>query len=105
MAYSENEIKKFETFLEFHVGKDHKNMSPQQKISVLQSKTKRIRLLNIVNIVGAIFFAYWFWAGITQLSNVILYIIIAVFALNIFALNLQRRQLREVLAYLEEELE
>lgn len=101
MSYTDNELKRFETFLEFHLTKDQRELPESQQIQILSKKKGRIRMLNIVNIVGALFFAYWFWAGITQLGNIFVYVIAGVFVLNMFALNVQRKQLADVLNYLE----
>ncbi len=99
MEYSDEQIKKYETFLKYHIGKDFDKMDKQQQTEALQSRDRRFNLLMIVNIIALVLFAYWFLGGVTQLPDLIFYILIVVFALNMLSVVYQKKILGEVKQY------
>lgn len=50
----------------------------------------------LLNLLAIIFFSYSWYFGITQLSNTIFTILVAVFAMNVVLIMFQRRQIREL---------
>lgn len=101
MSYSEEQIKRYETFLKYHLGKDFENLSSEEKNKLLHARNRRFNLLMIINVVALIIFSYWFLAGVTQLSDIVFYILIAVFLLNMLSVGYQKKMLGEVTEYVQ----
>jgi|SRR5699024_2081166 len=74
-----------------------------EKIEILQKKDRSQWWKLAINVIAIIFFGYSFYFGITQLSDVILYILLAVFGVNVGLIFYQKKQIRRLIEYFKEE--
>lgn len=101
MEFSDEQVKKYETFLKYHLGNDFENMDRDQKEQALQARDRRFNLLMIINIAALVLFSYWFLAEVTQLSNWVFYFLLVVFGLNMLSVVYQKKMLGEVRKYVD----
>ena len=99
MEFSEEQIKKYETFLKYHLGENFADLNEEDQQKLLKARDRRFNLLMIINVVALIFFSYWFLADVTQLSDIIFYVLLAVFLLNMLSVGYQKKMLGEVKEY------
>ncbi|MFU8859769.1 MAG: hypothetical protein ACNA8K_05035 [Cyclonatronaceae bacterium] len=100
MQYNEDQLKKIDSFLRLHVGREHNSIPGADKIAQLNRKDRKYRVMMGVNILAIIFFGYWFLAGLTELGTWVFYGLIAIFALNIVFLSYQKRRIKDAITYL-----
>ncbi len=101
MEFTDEQVKKYETFLKYHLGKNFDELDQDQKRQALNARDRRFNLLMIINIAALLFFGYWFLAEVTQLPDLVLYILLAVFVLNMLSVVYQKKMLKEVQTYVE----
>lgn len=102
MQYNDDQVKKVDSFLRLHIGREHNNIPVADKIEQLYRKDRKYRIMMGVNIVAIILFGYWFLAGLTELGAWVFYGLFAVFVLNIVFLSYQKRRIRESISYLND---
>jgi hypothetical protein len=100
MQYNEDQVKRIDSFLRLHIGKEHANLPSAEKIAHLYRKDRKYWIMMGVNILAIAFFGYSFLAEITAMSAWIFYLLMGVFVLNIIFLSYQKRRIREVIEYL-----
>lgn len=100
MQYNDDQVKKIDSFLRLHIGREHSSLPVADKIAQLYRKDRKYWIMMGVNIVAIILFGYWFLAGLTELDAWVFYGLIAVFVLNIVFLSYQKRRIREAITYL-----
>jgi hypothetical protein len=100
MQYNEDQVKKIDSFLRMHIGKEHVSIPAADKIAQLYRKDRKYWIMMGVNILAIAFFAYSFLSGVTRLDAWVFYGLIAVFVLNIVFLSYQKRRIKEAIAYL-----
>ncbi|MCH8566630.1 MAG: hypothetical protein LAT67_00145 [Balneolales bacterium] len=93
---------KLETFIQIQLGKTGEGLSLDNQIEFLKSKFKKIWLMLLLNVGVVLFFSYSFYYEITRLSTAWLNAIMIFFAVNVFFLFFQWRQLKKAIVYLEE---
>lgn len=101
MSYTEDQLKRIHTFLNYHLGEQGKQMPLDRQIESLTGRRRRFQIMMIVNVLALLFFAYWFLAGITALPNYVFYILLGIFLLNVFTVQYQKKQLQEAVDYLK----
>ena len=99
MANSEQR-ERMESTLRVYLKSDQLSLPRNEQIEQLRKKKRKQGWFLIINIIAILFFSYSFLYGITQLSNTILYILFAVFAINMVLIIYQRKQLGELIDYL-----
>lgn len=85
-----------------HVGKDFVNFGKSAQIEILEKKRSRYRIMIAVNVFALLFFTYSFIGGITQLNDVVYYVLGTVFVLNVLLIFYQRKQINITLDYLRD---
>ncbi|TVQ16059.1 MAG: hypothetical protein EA364_00710 [Balneolaceae bacterium] len=100
MQYNEDQVKKIDSFLRLHIGKEHNSIPPADKIAQLYRKDRKYWIMMGVNILAIAFFGYSFLSGVTQLGAWVFYGLITVFVLNIVFLSYQKRRIKEAITYL-----
>ena len=99
--YDQNEQKRLQSYLSIHLKKDQLELSTGDKIDVLRKRDRAKMWHIIINVVAILFFGYSFYYDITELSQTFFYIIFAVFGVNVGLILYQKRQINELIAYLE----
>lgn len=100
MHYNEDQVKKIDSFLRIHIGKEHGSIPSADKIAQLYRKDRKYWIMMGVNILAIAFFAYSFLSGVTRLDSWVFYGLITVFVLNIVFLSYQKRRIKEAITYL-----
>lgn len=88
--------------LQMHLKEEQLNASVGEKISLLKKRKRSRWIMLAVNVVAILFFGYSFYFDITQLSNTLIYILSAVFIINVVMIFRQAKQLRQLIQYLQE---
>lgn len=96
--------KEIEAVLILHLGKNYADYDTQSQVEFLEKKKKRYRIMLAVNVFALLFFTYSFVGGITQLSNVVYYVLGTVFVLNVLLIFHQRKQLNVAIEYLRKQV-
>lgn len=85
--------------------KDEQLEAPNgEKIEILKKRKRSRWWMLVINIAVILFFGYSFYFGITQLSDTFFYILLAVFVINMALIYYQTKQLKELIAYLKEQI-
>jgi FtsH-binding integral membrane protein len=100
MPFNDDQVKKIDSFLRIHIGKEHGRIPSADKIAQLYRKDRKYWVMMGVNILAIAFFAYSFLSGVTRLDPWVFYGLIAVFVLNIVFLSYQKRRIKEAIHYL-----
>lgn len=99
--YDQNQQERYQSYLNVHLKKDQLELSVADKIEALQ-KRDRAKLWHIIINIGAIlFFGYSFYYNITELSQTFFYIIFAVFGVNVGLISYQKKQIKELISFLQ----
>lgn len=86
--------------LELHIGKNFAEFTTESQIELLEKRGKRYRIMILVNLLALLFFSYSFIYKITQIADVIYYVLGVVFVLNMLLIFYQRKQLMSALEYI-----
>lgn len=89
--------------LVLHIGKNFADITTASQIEILERKRKRFWIMIGANLFALIFFSYSFLGGLTQISDVIFYILGGVFTLNMLLIFYQRNQVNHTLDWLRKE--
>ncbi len=93
-----------DTQLRIHLKNKHLNASKHEKINRLKKRKRSRWIMLAVNIAAILFFGYSFYFDITNLSETLLYILFAVFIINVILIFYQTKQLKRLIVYLEGKL-
>ena len=99
--YSKQDEERFESYRRVHLKKSDEGLSREDEIELLQKKNRNRWWLLLLNVVAIVFFGYSFASGITQLSDTLFYILIAVFIINVGLIFYQKKQLSELIEFLK----
>jgi hypothetical protein len=104
MKYSSDDEARFQTYAEVHL-RSKEDLTDSEKISALRKKlsTKWIQLF--INIAIIVVFAYMYFNGYTTFGDVFYYVLFGLFLVNIGLITLQRRQINELIEYIEYRIE
>ncbi len=97
---NEKEQERLESYLKIHLKDDQQSFSVQEKIEELEKKDRNKWIMLAVNIAAVLIFGYSFYFDITELSQTFFIIIVAVFGINVGLIFYQKKQLRELVEYL-----
>lgn len=92
---------RFQTYINIHLKKDLQSLSPEGQIEALHKKDRNKWWQLAVNIAAILFFGYSFFYDITQLSQTVFYVIFAVFGINVGLIFYQKKQIHELIDYLQ----
>lgn len=87
--------------LRIHLKNKYLDAPLDKKIDRLKKRKRSRWIMLAVNIAAILFFGYSFYFDITQLSNTLLYILFAVFIINVILIFYQTTQLKKLIRYLE----
>ncbi len=104
MPFSPDDKEKFEIYSEVHL-RSEKELPDSEKITALQKKLRYKNIHLVINIAIIVVFAFMFVAGLTTFANWFYYILFGVFALNIFLIHLQKKQINSLISYLNYKIE
>ena len=104
MSYSGRDEERLETYLSVHL-RSKKDLPDKEKIPELEKKLRNKYIQFIVNVVIILLFIYAFFNDLTTFGDWFFYLIFGVFALNILLLAVQRRQLNELIEYVNHRLD
>jgi len=100
--YSKQERDRLDAILKVHLKDEEQQSLPvDEQIPILEKKKRKQGWFLVINIIAILFFSYSFLYNITQLSNTILYILGAVFLVNVLLIFYQRKQIVELIIYLK----
>jgi hypothetical protein len=104
MSYSESDKKRFETYEKIHLKKDQQDLDATGKLAALDNRDRRLWLMLFLNVVAVFFFGYSWYAGITELNQYVLVILVVVFLANTGMIFYQKRQVSELRGYLKDQI-
>ncbi len=91
-----------QTQLRIHLKGKQLDLPVEEQLHLLKKRKRSRWWMLAVNIAAILFFGYSFYFGITQLSDTLLYILAAVFVINVILIFYQTKQLNRLIDYLEE---
>lgn len=100
MTYTDQELTRINTVLDYHVGKNRDGKSVSEQIRILEHRKRRFFFIISINILALVFFGYWFFSDMTELASWIFWVLAAVFVLNLISVNYQKRQIQQAIEYL-----
>lgn len=92
--------KRLQSYLNIHLKKDKQSIPIPDQIEELHTKDRNKWIQLGVNIAAILFFGYSFYYNITQLNETFLIIILAVFFINVGLIFYQKKQIKELINYL-----
>lgn len=92
---------KLQSHLKIHLKKDQRDLPDHKKIEALQKRDRSKWWQLGINFLAILFFGYSFYYDITQLGNTFFIIIFIVFGINVGLLFYQKKQIAELITYLE----
>jgi amino acid permease len=98
MKYSDEDIRRLESYANVHLRKKT-DLPDKQKIPALEKKRRSKLYQLLLNIVIILFFAYSYFYDITSLGDLLFYILVIVFLINVIMLIYQRKQIDELIGY------
>jgi len=98
MKYSDEDIRRLESYANVHLRKKT-DLPDKQKIPALEKKRRSKLYQLLLNIVIILFFAYSYFYDITSLGDLLFYILVVVFLINVIMLIYQRKQIDELISY------
>jgi len=98
MNYSDEDIRRLESYANVHLRKKT-DLPDKQKIPALEKKRRSKLYQLLLNIVIILFFAYSYFYDITSLGDLLFYILVIVFLINVIMLIYQRKQIDELIGY------
>ena len=99
--YDNKEQERLQSYLNIHLKKDQLDLSAEEQKEALQKRDRSKMWHIIINVVAILFFGYSFYYDITELSQTFFYIIFAVFGVNVGLIVYQKKQIKELISYLE----
>lgn len=100
-SFSEEEIRRFESYRNVHLKKEQQRLSISEQIQALEKRDRNKWYHVLINIAVIIAFGYSYYFDITQLSQTLLVILLIVFTINVVLIFYQKKQINETIAYLE----
>lgn len=104
MSYSSSEEEKFDAYLNVHL-RSKQDLPDEEKIPELEKKLRNKFIQFVVNIIIIVLFIYAFFNDLTTFGDWFFYLIFVVFAINILLLAVQRRQINELIEYINHRLD
>jgi purine-cytosine permease-like protein len=105
MSYSPDDKARFKTYLEVFLRSENDDLTDTEKIPALKKKLNSKWIQLFINVAIIILFAFMYLNGYTTFGDFFYYIIFGVFAINIALIFWQRRQITELIEFLEYRIE
>jgi uncharacterized membrane protein len=103
MDNSEADKERLELYSEVHL-RNQQDLTNSEKISVLEKKLRSKTIHLVINVTIIVIFIFMFAGGLTTFPEWFYYILFGVFALNVFLVHLQKKQIRSLLDYLKRKI-
>lgn len=100
MSYSNEDVDRFEVYEKAHLRKKA-DLPDREKITELQKKLKGKWFQFFLNIGIIVIFLYMFINDYTTFPDFFYYFVFALFVINIGLIFLQRRQIEELISYIQ----
>ena len=85
-----------------HIGKNHDKQPVSRKLEMLRLRKRRYVFITLINVLALVFFGYWFFSGMTELSSWVFYLLAAVFVLNVISVRYQKRNIESAEEFLRQ---
>lgn len=95
------EQERLETYLSVHLKKEFHSEPPSVQIEELNKRIRNKWIQLAVNVAAILFFGYSFYFDITQLSQTFMIVIVAVFGINVGLIFFQKKQIDELVDFLQ----
>jgi len=99
--YSEKKQERLNSYLNIHLKKEEMELAPADQIEALQRRDRAKWWHLAINSAAILFFGYSFYYNITELSRTFFLIIFGVFGVNVGLILYQKKQIGELIEYLE----
>ena len=96
----DKEQQRLQSYLNVHLKNEKQSLPMTDQIEELQKKDRNKWIMLAVNIAAILIFGYSFYFDITELSQTLFLIIVIVFGINVGLIFYQKKQLKELIAYL-----
>jgi len=103
MANSEADKERLELYLEVHL-RNKQDLTDSEKIPFLEKKLRSKTIHLVINIAIIVVFIFMFAGGLTTFPEWFYYILFGVFALNVFLIHIQKKQIRSLIDYLNRKI-
>lgn len=100
-AYDSREKERYQSYLKIHLKKDQLDLPIRKKIEALEHRDRTKWWHLLINLAAILFFGYSFYYDITQLGSTFLYIIMGVFIVNVGLILYQKKQINELIDFLQ----
>ena len=100
-AYDSEEQQRYQSYLKIHLKSEQQELSLSDKIEALEKKDRSKWWHLVINFAAILFFAYSFYFDITQLGQTLFIIIFIVFGINVGLIIYQKKQINELIEYLQ----
>ncbi len=92
---------RFRSYINIHLKNNEQSLPLSEQISALYKKDRNKWWHFAINLAAILFFGYSFYTDITQLNPIIFYVIFAVFGINVVLIFYQKKQIHQLIDYLE----
>lgn len=99
--YDRREQERYQSYLNVYLKKDQSDIPLASQIKALEKQERSKWWHLLINIAAILFFSYWFYFDITQLGQPFFIIIAVVFGINVGLILYQKKQINELIDYLE----
>lgn len=100
MTFSEEDEARLETYAQVHLRKKQ-DLSDPEKVTALRKKLTNKWIQLFINVAIILVFGYMFLMGYTTFGDIFYYIIFGLFLVNMLLIFLQKKQIEELIDYLE----
>lgn len=97
---NEKEQQRLQSYINIHLKNEKQTLPVEEQIEELHKKDRNKWIMLAVNIAAILIFGYTFYYDITELSQTIFLVIVAIFGINVGLIFYQKKQLRELIEYL-----
>lgn len=96
----EHEQQRLQSYINIHLKNEKQTLPVEKQIEELHKKDRNKWIMLAVNIAAVLIFGYSFYYDITELSQTVFLIIVAIFGINVGLIFYQKKQLKELIEYL-----
>lgn len=95
------EQQRMQSYINIHLKNEKQALPIEEQIEELHKKDRNKWIMMAVNVAALLIFGYSFYFDITELSQTVFLIIIAIFGINVGLIFYQKKQLKELVEYLK----
>ncbi|SHE78190.1 hypothetical protein SAMN05443144_103168 [Fodinibius roseus] len=96
----DREQQRMQSYINIHLKNEKQTLPIEEQIEELYKKDRNKWIMLAVNVAALLIFGYSFYFDITELSQTVFLIIIAIFGINVGLIFYQKKQLKELVEYL-----